>query len=76
VIPHASVGVGVFLAASLQASATILDLPGHEFQHSILLKNQRFLQGELTCANGFYTVPAGPGLGVEPNDEALALMGA
>lgn len=76
VIPHASIGLGIFMAASLQASAAIQNLPSHEFQHSILLKNKRYLKGDLSCDAGVYTVPTGPGLGVEPNDEALALMGA
>jgi len=74
VIPHASIGVGLFLAASLQASAAIRDVPAHEFQHSILLKNLRFLDGDLACERGFYSVPAGPGLGVRPNADALALL--
>jgi L-alanine-DL-glutamate epimerase-like enolase superfamily enzyme len=75
VVPHATIGLGIFLAASLQASSAILDLPAHEFQHSIMERNARYLEGELRCANGFYEVPGGPGLGVEPNAEALAIMG-
>ncbi len=74
IIPHASVGVGIFLAASLQASAAIHDLPAHEFQHSIFTKNLRFLDGEMTCAEGFYGVPDRPGLGVEPNQDAIRLL--
>jgi D-galactarolactone cycloisomerase len=31
VIPHATIGAGIFAAASLQASATVLNLPYHEF---------------------------------------------
>jgi D-galactarolactone cycloisomerase len=76
VIPHATIGLGIFLAASLQASSSILDLPAHEFQHSIMERNQRYLTGGLRCEAGFYEVPDGPGLGVAPNEEALALMGA
>jgi galactonate dehydratase len=74
IIPHASVGVGIFLAASLQASAAVADLPAHEFQHSIFTKNLRFLDGEMTCAEGFYGVPDRPGLGVEPNQDAIRLL--
>lgn len=74
IIPHASVGVGIFLAASLQASAAVADLPAHEFQHSIFTKNLRFLDGEMTCAEGFYSVPDRPGLGVEPNQDAIRLL--
>lgn len=74
VIPHASIGVGIFLAASLQASAAVNDLPAHEFQHSIFDKNLRFLSGRMACEGGFYAVPDGPGLGVEPNEDALARL--
>ena len=74
VIPHASVGVGIFLAASLQASSTVQNLPAHEFQHSIFAKNLRFLAGEMACAEGFYSLPEGPGLGVEPNEDAIGML--
>lgn len=74
VIPHASIGVGVFLAASLQASATIQDLPAHEFQHSIFGRNLGFLAGNMACAEGFYRLPDGPSLGVEPNEDAIRLL--
>jgi galactonate dehydratase len=74
IIPHASVGVGIFLAASLQASTAVRDLPAHEFQHSIFTKNLRFLDGEMTCTEGFYSVPDRPGLGVEPNQDAIRLL--
>ena len=76
VIPHASIGVGVFLAASLQAAAAIQHLPSHEYQHSVMPGGLRYLKGDLECEAGRYTVPSGPGLGVEPNERALELMGA
>ena len=76
VIPHASIGVGVFLAASLHAAATVEDLPSHEFQHSVMPKNNDWLDRPLICEAGYYRVPDGPGLGVAPNDEAVALMRA
>ena len=41
-------------------------LPYHEYQHSIFDKNLRYVTGDMGCADGFYTVPTGPGLGVEP----------
>jgi L-alanine-DL-glutamate epimerase-like enolase superfamily enzyme len=74
VIPHASVGVGIFLAASLQASSAIQNLPAHEFQHSIFAKNLRFLAGEMACAEGFYSLPEGSGLGIEPNEDAIGML--
>ena len=71
-IPHATIGLGIFQAASLQASAAIDDLPMHEYQHSILDRNAALLDGELTCEAGAYALPAGPGLGVAPGDALWA----
>ncbi|MFL9839805.1 mandelate racemase/muconate lactonizing enzyme family protein [Sphingomonas sp. ST-64] len=65
-IPHATIGIGIFQAASLQASAAIDDLPMHEYQHSILDRNAALLDGELKCEAGAYALPEGPGLGVVP----------
>ena len=65
-IPHATIGVGIFQAASLQASAAIEELPMHEYQHSILDRNAALLDGELKCEAGAYALPEGPGLGVAP----------
>ncbi|MEO3388533.1 mandelate racemase/muconate lactonizing enzyme family protein [Mesorhizobium sp. CAU 1741] len=74
VIPHATIGAGIFLAASLQASSTLPTLAGHEFQHSIFEPNRRLLVGDMDCREGTYRLPAGPGLGVEPSEEALGLL--
>ena len=74
VIPHATIGLGVFLAASLQASAAIGALPAHEFQHSVFERNHRFITGDMKCTDGFYVVPTGPGLGVAPSEEGIALF--
>ena len=69
VMPHASIGVGVFLAASLQVSAATQELPYHEYQHSVMDGTLRFLDTDMACEKGFYTVPTGLGLGVEPRKE-------
>lgn len=74
VIPHATIGAGIFLAASLQASAALSTLKGHEFQHSIFEPNRRLLDGDMDCAKGEYSLPTGPGLGVRPSAEAIQLM--
>ncbi|MEG3182044.1 mandelate racemase/muconate lactonizing enzyme family protein [Sphingomonas sp. LT1P40] len=65
-IPHATIGTGIFQAASLQASAAIADLPMHEYQHSIMDRNAELLDGQLKAEAGVYLLPEGPGLGVEP----------
>ncbi|WP_066547347.1 MULTISPECIES: mandelate racemase/muconate lactonizing enzyme family protein [unclassified Sphingomonas] len=69
VIPHATIGTGIFLAASLHASMVIADLPLHEYQHSIFHRNAALLDGDLTCDAGFYCLPGGLGLGVAPASE-------
>jgi galactonate dehydratase len=72
VMPHAAVGVGLFMAASLQVSSTLQRLPWHEYQHSIFDPNLRLTQPtgtrHMQCEAGFYTLPDGPGLGVEPSE--------
>jgi galactonate dehydratase len=65
-IPHATIGTGIFQAASLQASAAITDLPMHEYQHSIMDRNAALLDGQLKAEAGVYLLPEGPGLGVAP----------
>jgi galactonate dehydratase len=76
VMPHAAVGVGLFMAASLQASSTLQRLPWHEYQHSIFDPNLRLTQPtgtrHMQCEAGFYTLPDGPGLGVEPSEAMFA----
>ncbi len=73
-IPHATIGAGVFLAASLQASITLDCLKGHEFQHSIFVPNRWLYDGEMRCSEGAYEPLSGPGLGIEPSAEALRLI--
>ncbi len=69
VMPHASISCGIFMAASLHAASTLQNMPFHEYQHSIFDKNLALVTGDMACGNGGYTVPSGPGLGVEPRDE-------
>lgn len=74
VIPHATIGAGIFLAASLHASAALAMTKGHEFQHSIFEPNRRLLQGDMDCIAGHYCLPSGSGLGVVPSDQAIRLL--
>ncbi len=74
VIPHATIGAGIFLAASLHASACLPTLRAHEFQHSIFEPNRRLLTGGMECRDGHYSLPEGDGLGVSLSDEALRLL--
>lgn len=66
VIPHATIGVGIFLAASLAAASTLPACPYHEYQHSVFDRNLQFVDTTMRCADGFYDVAAGPGHGVTP----------
>ena len=65
--PHATIGTGVFLAASLHVSATQLHLWKHEWQHSIFERNLTLLDSCMDYVDGHYILPSGPGLGVSPN---------
>ena len=69
VIPHATIGVGIFHAASLHAAACLPDVPFHEHQHSIFDANLRFIETRMRCVDGNFELPEGPGLGVEPKAE-------
>jgi len=75
-MPHATIGLGIFLAASLQASSALGPVAMHEYQHSIFEPNRRYLVGDMDCREGEYTVPTGAGLGVEPSEEARRLFEA
>ena len=70
-IPHASIGIGIFMAASLHATAALKRVPYHEYQHSIFDHNLKFVIGDMDCANGYYILPTGAGLGVEPHPDVF-----
>ena len=74
VIPHATIGAGIFLAASLQASAVVTNLTFHEFQHSVYEPFRHFTGNVLSCETGAYGIPEAPGLGVQPSVEMRATM--
>jgi L-alanine-DL-glutamate epimerase-like enolase superfamily enzyme len=67
IAPHATIGCGLFLAASLQVSATLEHLWKHEWQHSVFGRNLALLEGDMGYADGAYLLPTGPGLGVAPS---------
>ena len=74
VMPHATIGAGIFLAASLQASATLQNVVCHEYQHSIFNDFLHFTNGGMKCESGFYHLPSGHGIGVEPTQEMKSKM--
>ena len=66
IAPHATIGTGLFLAASLQVSATLPHLWKHEWQHSVFARNLRLLDSDMGYADGAYLLPTVPGLGAAP----------
>jgi D-galactarolactone cycloisomerase len=74
VMPHATIGVGIFHAASLHGAAALDHIEFHEHQHSIFDANVRLLETSMACVDGEFIVPDGQGLGVEPGTALLALM--
>ena len=66
VIPHASVGVGIFQAASLHASAALPNVPMHEYQHSVFDRCLTYVRTTMRCERGAFSLPEGHGLGIEP----------
>ena len=68
-IPHATVGIGIFHAASLHGAALLAQLPFHEYQHSIFDANLRLLDTTMRCERGEFHLPRGAGLGIEPAEE-------
>jgi L-alanine-DL-glutamate epimerase-like enolase superfamily enzyme len=67
IAPHATIGTGLFLAASLQVSATLPHLWKHEWQHSVFERNLALLDSDMSYADGVYGLPSGSGLGAAPN---------
>ncbi|WP_243042874.1 mandelate racemase/muconate lactonizing enzyme family protein [Dyella sedimenti] len=64
--PHATIGAGLFLAASLHASATLPGLWRHEWQHSVFSRSLELLETDMAYADRSYRLPSGPGLGARP----------
>jgi L-alanine-DL-glutamate epimerase-like enolase superfamily enzyme len=69
VIPHASIGIGIFQAASLHATAALPNAPMHEYQHSVFDRNLQYVQTTMRCVDGAFQLPEGPGLGIEPSEK-------
>jgi L-alanine-DL-glutamate epimerase-like enolase superfamily enzyme len=68
---HHSVGLGVALAAALQVSAATANCPFFEFQHTPLPYAQRILTTPLAAGPAGFTLPQGPGLGIEIDRETV-----
>ncbi|MCQ1571824.1 mandelate racemase/muconate lactonizing enzyme family protein [Neorhizobium galegae] len=74
IMPHASISVGIFMAASLQAASALQNVPYHEYQHSIFDRNLTYTKGDMASGEGTYVVPTGAGLGVEPKEDLFEFV--
>lgn len=66
ILPHATIGSGIFLAASLQASSALENVMGHEFQHTVLARSGGMITEGLECSEGMFRVTESVGIGIEP----------
>ncbi|MEU8934351.1 mandelate racemase/muconate lactonizing enzyme family protein [Streptomyces sp. NPDC048409] len=71
---HHSVGLGVSLAAGLHVSAALDDCPFFEFQPTTVPFAQRILRTPLTAGPTGFTLPEGPGLGIEIDRETVLAL--
>ncbi|GAB1513416.1 mandelate racemase/muconate lactonizing enzyme family protein [Actinophytocola sp. KF-1] len=74
VAPHHSVGLGVALAAGLAVSAAVEDLPSFEYQPTSYEVGTRILRAPVSVGAHTMSLPAGPGLGVEVDADAVARL--
>jgi len=66
-IPHASIGIGIYQAASLHAAAALPNTTMHEYQHSVFDRNLQYVDTDMVCTQGRFRIPSGPGLGIAPS---------
>lgn len=74
VMPHATIGLGLQQAASLQCAATLENTSLQEYQHSVFDKNLSYVETDMKVEAGYFYLPTGPGIGAEPVPEALELV--
>lgn len=74
VAPHHSVGLGIAMAAGLHVSAAIEDLPAFEYQPTSTEVGQRILHDPLLVAPDHIDLPAGPGLGIDVDIDAVTAL--
>lgn len=71
VAPHQSVGLGVCIAASIQAAAAIPNLWMLEYQPPVFELANTLLAEPIVCEAGAFHLPEGPGLGVAVDEAKL-----
>jgi L-alanine-DL-glutamate epimerase-like enolase superfamily enzyme len=70
--PHLSAGLGVCIASSVHVAAAMPNLYRLEHSPASFARGNTLLRRPLELRDGSYVLPDGPGLGVEPDEEALA----
>ncbi len=68
---HLGVGLGVYIAAGVQVASATRNLLTMEFQPGQLAVGNSLLVTPIVCESGAYTVPSGPGLGVDVDIDTL-----
>lgn len=78
VVPHLSIAMGPQIAAALHFAAAMENCQLCEFNPNVLAMANTFLAEPLTCNDGEYRIPDGPGLGIVWNgrlQEATGVAG-
>jgi L-alanine-DL-glutamate epimerase-like enolase superfamily enzyme len=73
---HCGMASPVMIAASLQVAAAHPQVTLMEYQPVILEAANRLLKVPIRCVGGQFTLPDGPGLGIEIDEAALARLAA
>lgn len=68
---HVGVGLGIYLAATVQVAAAIPNLSIMEHQPLMYELGNRMLNEPLVCRSGAYELPTAPGLGVVVDEGTL-----
>jgi glucarate dehydratase len=72
---HSNSHLGISLAAMLHAACATPHLAYACDTHYVWIEEDILVGGKLPFANGFMSVPEGPGLGIEVDEDAVARMG-
>lgn len=71
IAPHLSVGLGICVAATLQACAAMNNFYILEYQPTVFPTGNEILTTPILCERGVYTLPEGPGLGVDIDEKKV-----
>lgn len=75
IVPHLSIAMGPQIAAAVHFAAATANCHLCEFNPTVLETANAFLAEPLVVADGAYRVPTAPGLGIEWNARAAAIVG-